>query len=226
MHTARSASMQCMLGASLIAIALPMMAVAENSDSNVEAITGGSAQAITGGSTLAITGGSARAITGGSAQAITGGSSLAITGGSTTRFLLAGPVESLNAAEGVFGSLGQTISMPAGRLSRLRLGDYVMVRGRISGAGVINADTVIQTRHRYIPGDSRVLVTGFPTSVDFGRGTALVGGLKVDYTQSLGGSDFEGIGAAITVIGTQPALGGLMIGDRVLDRTELFLRRD
>jgi hypothetical protein len=202
--------MQSMLGASLIAIALPMMAVAENSDSNVEAITGGSSLAITGGS----------------AQAITGGSSLAITGGSTTRFLLAGPVESLNLAEGVFGSLGQTISMPARRLSVLSLGDYVMVSGRISGAGAINADTVILTGHRYIPGASEVFVTGIPTSVDIGQGTALVGGLRVDYTPSLGGSDFGGIGAAITVIGTQPALGGMMIGDRVLDRTELFLRRD
>ena len=64
MRTARSASMQRMLGASLIAIALPMMAVAENSDSNVEAITGGSSLAITGGSAQAITGGSAQAITG------------------------------------------------------------------------------------------------------------------------------------------------------------------
>jgi hypothetical protein len=144
----------------------------------------------------------------------------------SSSILLAGPVESLNAAEGVFGSLGQTISMPVGQLSGLSLGDYVMVRGRISGAGAINADTVIKTRHRYIPGDSEVLITGIPTSVDFGRGTALVGGLKVDYTSSLGGSNFGGIGAAITVIGTQPALGGLMIGDRVLDRTELFLRRD
>ena len=60
--------------------------------------------------------------------------------------------------------------------------------------------------------------------MDFGRGTALIGALNVDYTPSLGGSDFEGIGAAITVIGTQPALGGMMVGDRVLDRTELFLR--
>ncbi len=51
----------------------------------------------------------------------------------------------------------------------------------------------------------------------------LIGGLKIDYTSSLGGSDFEGIGAAITVIGTQPALGGQMIGNRVLNKTELFL---
>jgi hypothetical protein len=56
-------------------------------------------------------------------------------------------------------------------------------------------------------------------------GTAMIGNLEVDYTPSLGGSGFEGIGAAITVIGTQPALGGIVIGDRVLDKTELFLAR-
>jgi hypothetical protein len=113
--------------------------------------------------------------------------------------------------------------MPADQLKGLRLGDYVMVRGQISGAGTIDAEAVIRTNHRYIAGASEVFVTGIPTSVDFSRGTVLIGGLKVDYTSSLGGSDFEGIGAAITVIGTQPALGGQMIGSRVLNKTELFL---
>ena len=223
MRTARGASMQVILGASLIAIALPIMAGAEQSDSNVDAITGGSLRAITGGSSLAITGGSATAITGGSATAITGGSSLAITGGSIASYVLAGPIESLDFAEGSFGSLGQSVSMPAGQLNGLRIGDYVMVRGQISGAGMINAETVIRTGHRYIAGASEVFVTGIPTSVDFSRGTVLIGGLKVDYTSSLGGSNFEGIGAAISVIGTQPALGGQMIGNWVLNKTDLFL---
>jgi hypothetical protein len=52
----------------------------------------------------------------------------------------------------------------------------------------------------------------------------MIGELQFDYTPLLGGSDFEGIGAAITVIGTQPALGGTMLSRRVLDKTELFLR--
>ena len=98
-----------------------------------------------------------------------------------------------------------------------------MVSGRISGAGTIEAKAVTQTGRRYIPGASEVFVTGIPSSVDSRFGTAMIGELSVDYTSSLAGSNFEGIGAAITVIGTQPALGGAMISDRVLDKTDLFL---
>jgi hypothetical protein len=76
----------------------------------------------------------------------------------------------------------------------------------------------------YVPGATEVFVTGIPSSVDFGRGTARIGELEIDYTPSLGGRRFGGIGAAITVIGTQPALGGSMLGHRVIDQTGLFLR--
>jgi hypothetical protein len=142
-----------------------------------------------------------------------------------TGLVLAGPVDSVNVSEGAFMSLGQRVTAPAAFLGNLRLGDYVMVSGRISGAGAIQAESIFQTGLQYTPGSSEVFVTGIPSSVDFGSGTAMIGELKVDYTPSLGGSGFEGIGAAITVIGTQPALGGIMISDRVLDKTELFLAR-
>jgi hypothetical protein len=140
-------------------------------------------------------------------------------------FVLAGPVDSISVKDGSFLSLGQRVFVPGDAYSGLQLGDYVMVSGRVTGAGTIEADTVIQTGQRYVPGASEVFVTGIPTSVDSRFGTAKIGELKVDYTSSLAGSDFEGIGAAITVIGTQPALGGVMIGNRVLDKTELFLMR-
>jgi len=106
----------------------------------------------------------------------------------------------------------------------LRVGDLVDVYGSISGAGTIEASDVDISRDSYVPGATRVSVTGIPSSVDFRTGTARIGGLTVDYTPSLGGSEFGGIGAAITVIGTQPALGGTMLGDRVIDMTRLFLR--
>jgi hypothetical protein len=115
--------------------------------------------------------------------------------------------------------------MPGNLFGGLQLGDYVMVSGRVSGAGTIEAEAVIHTGLRYVPGASEVFVTGIPSTVDSRFGTAMIGELRVDYTPSLGSSGFEGIGAAITVIGTQPAHGGVMIGDRVLDKTELFLKR-
>jgi hypothetical protein len=105
----------------------------------------------------------------------------------------------------------------------LRVGDLVSVFGSISGAGTIEASEVNISSDSYIPGATEVSVTGIPSSVDFLGGTARIGDLTVDYTPSLGGSGFGGIGAAVTVIGTQPALGGTMLGDRVIDMTRLFL---
>ncbi|MDH3275576.1 MAG: hypothetical protein OEM99_13690, partial [Gammaproteobacteria bacterium] len=181
--------------------------------------TGGSAAAITGGSSQAITGGSAAAITGGSSQAITGGSAAAITGGS----LLAGPIHTIDWANRLFLAVGQEVRFSESDVDFLQVGDYVAVRGSIVSAGVIHAESVNILASRYIPGASEVFVTGIPSSVDYNLGTAKIGELTVDYTSSMGGRDFDGIGAAITVIGTQPALGGVMLGSRVIDQTELFL---
>jgi len=105
----------------------------------------------------------------------------------------------------------------------LQVGDYVTVTGFIVRAGVISAESVDVSASAYVPGASQVFVTGIPSSIDYKFGTARIGELTVDYTPSLSGNRFGGIGAAITVIGTQPALGGVMLGDRVIDKTGLFL---
>jgi len=76
----------------------------------------------------------------------------------------------------------------------------------------------------YVPGASEVFVTGIPSSVDYRTGRAKIGNLTVDYTSSLGSGRFQGIGAAVTVIGIQPASGGVMLSDRVFDKSDLFLR--
>ena len=89
---------------------------------------------------------------------------------------------------------------------------------------MISASDVFISREQYTPGSTAVFVTGFPTSVNPHFGTATIGTLEFDYTSSIGRSDFEGIGAMITVIGIQPALGGKMISSQVQDKTELFLR--
>jgi len=211
MRIARGARMQVILGASLIATTLPITAVAGKSDSGVSAITGGSSQAITGGSAAAITGGSSQAITGGSAAAITGGS------------LLAGPIQAIDMVNRLFLAVGQEVRFAESGVDFLQVGDYVAVRGSILSAGVIHAESIDILAGRYIPGASEVFVTGIPSSIDYNLGTAKIGELTVDYTSSMAGDGFDGIGAAISVIGTQPALGGVMLGSRVIDQTELFL---
>ncbi len=120
-------------------------------------------------------------------------------------------------------SVGQTVMFGDAGFASLRVGDLVSVFGSISGAGTIEASEVNISSDSYIPGATEVSVTGIPSSIDFLSGTARIGDLTVDYTPSLGGSEFGGIGAAVTVIGTQPALGGTMLGDRVIDMTRLFL---
>jgi hypothetical protein len=138
--------------------------------------------------------------------------------------LLSGPIEQIDRVDGTFVSVGQTVTFAGDRFVSLRVGDFVNVFGSISGAGTIEASDVGISSDLYVPGATEVSVTGIPSSVDFLNGTARIGGLTVDYTPSLGGSDFGGIGAAITVIGTQPALGGAMLGESVIDMTRLFFR--
>jgi hypothetical protein len=137
--------------------------------------------------------------------------------------VLAGPIASIDLIGGSFTSLGQNIVMTGSELNAFRVGDFVEVSGSLTGAGLITADSVVLSGQQYVPGATEIFVTGIPTSVDFTTGTARIGGLTVDYTPSLGSDRFEGIGAAITAVGTQPAFGGVMISDRVFDRTAIFL---
>jgi hypothetical protein len=137
--------------------------------------------------------------------------------------MLAGPIDSIAMESGTFIAVGQTVAF-SGDLTALSVGDFVTVYGTLAGAGRIDATGVELSAEMYVPGATKMFVTGIPSAIDFNKGTALIGGLVIDYTMSLGGSDFGGFGAAVTVTGTQPALGGTMLGDCVADRTDLFLR--
>ncbi len=138
--------------------------------------------------------------------------------------MLAGPIDSVNLTEGTFMAVGQTISFAVDGIAAMQVGDYVTVYGELAGAGQVDATAVDVSSSMYVPGVSEVFVTGIPSSIDYTLGTVQIGQLEVDYTPSLGGNTFGGVGAAVTVIGTQPALGGTMLGDQVIDRTALFLR--
>jgi hypothetical protein len=121
-------------------------------------------------------------------------------------------------------AVGQTVTFATDGLAGMQVGDYVFVYGELAGAGRMDATAIDISPTRYVPGASEVFVTGIPSSVDYARGIVQLGELSVDITPSFGGAGFGGVGAAVTVIGTQPALGGTMLGDSVIDRTELFLR--
>jgi len=138
--------------------------------------------------------------------------------------MLAGPVDSVDMHAGTFMAVGQTVAFSGGELGAISVGNFVTVYGSLAGAGRIDATGFDVSTETYVPGATEVFVTGIPSSVDYSRGTAVIGQLEVDYTPSLAGSEFGGIGPAITVTGTQPALGGALLGNTVADRTDLFLR--
>jgi hypothetical protein len=138
--------------------------------------------------------------------------------------MLAGPIDSINMSDSTFMAVGQRVAVPGADLSALRVGTLVTVYGSLAGAGLIDATTVEFSADVYVAGDTKLVVTGIPSSINYSLGTATIGELEVDYTPSLGGSEFSGFGAAVTVTGTRPALGGAMLGESVDDRTELFLR--
>ena len=68
----------------------------------------------------------------------------------------------------------------------------------------------------YVPGASRVYVTGKITATDASTGTFAINGLKVDYSSltSKGALTYK-VGQIVTVSGTQPASKSVLVATRV-----------
>ena len=252
MRIAKSARMRSILGASLAAMVVPGLTNAEIGSNQLYGIDSSSVTGIDSSSVLAIDSSSALSIGKGFVFGIDSSSGLGIDSSSglgidsssglgidsssilgidsssvrgidsSSVNLLVGPIDAINHKGNSFTSLGQTISVPGGEIRNLKVGDLVAVSGVIAGAGRISAERVLISSEQYVPGATQVFVTGIPTNVDYGSGVAKIGDLSVDYTASLARHDFEGIGAAVTVIGTQPVPGGTMMSDRVVDESHLF----
>ncbi len=204
--------------------------------SSVLAIDSSSGQAIDSSSVLAIDSTSLQAIDSSSVLAIDSSSVSAIDSSSvssvglapelgrsnTIDAVLVGPIEAIDRSNVAFWSMGQYVLATNEAVLQLSAGDFVVIEGALLHSGAISSSRIHLVRDNYTAGDSRILVTGIPSSVDTVMGTATIGGLTVDYTPSLSGDRFEGIGAVISVIGTQAVPGGVMTSDRVLDRTDLF----
>ena len=261
MRIAKSARTRSVLGASLIALTLPIYSLAATSSSVVNGIDGSSVSGIDGSSTAGIDGSSVAGIDGSSIAGIDGSSVLGIDGssiagidgssahgidgssiagidgssiagidgssvlgidGSSTAgidgssMLLAGPVDSVDRVNGVFGSMGQTVMASQAMLSSIRVGDFVAVQGSVISSGWYYADDVSVSSQRYVPGATEVFITGMLSSVDRLNGTAQMGNLTIDYTASLGSSEAPS-SAMWSFQGTRPLSGGRMISNRSVD---------
>jgi len=195
MRNAKSARVLMTLGATLIAVITSSQSFA----------------GISGGDTAGISGGDVFGISGGDAAGISGGDVFGISGGDNS--VLAGPVDSIDRINGVFESMGQVVMASQDMLSSMRVGDLVTVGGSAISSGWYYADTVSVSDQSYVPGATEVFISGMLSSVDLMNGTAQMGGLTIDYTPSLGGSEAPS-GDMWSFHGTRPSLGGSMISTR------------
>ena len=146
MRRAISARVYVTLGATLIAVNMSNLALAEKSTSSANGISGGDVQGISGGDVLGISGGDIQGISGGDALGISGGD----------RLLLAGPVTSIDRMNGVFESMGQNVMVSQSMLSGMSVGDYVSVDGSVAAPGWLYADAVSISNRRYVPGSTEM----------------------------------------------------------------------
>ena len=109
--------------------------------------------------------------------------------------------------------MGQIVMASQAMLSGMQVGDYVSVGGTAISSGWYFADTVSVSDLSYVPGATEVFITGMMSSLDLMNGTAQMGGLTIDYTSSLGGSETPS-GDMWSFQGTLPSLGGSMISTR------------
>jgi hypothetical protein len=189
------------------------------SGGDVSGISGGDTAGISGGDVLGISGGDVFGISGGDAAGISGGDVFGISGGDAAGIsggdnnVLAGPIDSIDRINGVFGSMGQVVMASQDMLSSMRVGDFVTVGGTAISSGWYYADTVSVSDQSYVPGATEVFISGLMSSVDFMNGTAQMGDLTIDYTASLGSSAAPS-GDTWSFHGTRPSLGGSMISTR------------
>ncbi|MGI9225298.1 MAG: hypothetical protein ACR2QX_12520, partial [Woeseiaceae bacterium] len=188
--------------------------------SSTDGIHGSSTDGIHGSSTDGIHGSSVDGIHGSSTDGIHGSSTVGIHGSSTagihgsSTLVLAGPVDSIDAINGVFVAVGQTVMASQGMLAGMSVGDFVSVKGSIVSPGWLYADGLSVSTGTYVPGASGVFVTGIPSSIDKSVGQMQLGDLTIDYTAAMSGGAIP-TGLSLSFSGVQPVGRGLLVSDAV-----------
>jgi hypothetical protein len=127
--------------------------------------------------------------------------------------VLAGPVERIDIINGVFHSMGQVVMASKSMLSAMRVGDFVTVDGSVVSPGWLYADAISVSDISYVPGATKVFVSGMLTAIDVVNGTARMGGLTINYTATLGNGRAPS-GSMWSFEGTRPQSDGVMVSDR------------
>ena len=109
--------------------------------------------------------------------------------------------------------MGQVVMASKSMLAAMRVGDFVTVGGSIVSPGWLYADSISVSDKAYVPGATKVFVSGMLSAVDVSSGTARMGGLTIDYTASLA-SGLAPSGSMWSFAGTRPQAGGVLVSDR------------
>jgi hypothetical protein len=132
------------------------------------------------------------------------------TGRAEAAILLAGQLETVDVRKSTLTILGQ--SLRTTRARTVAVGENVAVFGRVNAAGEVVVTDVRPFADGYVPGASRVTITGKVTAIDTRRGVMTIGRQPVDFTALLAGSTPElAVGKVVTISGTQPVPGGIIL---------------
>ena len=215
MRIARSARTTIVLGATLIATATS--AIAADGGSQVQGIDSNGIAGIDSNGVFGIDSNGIAGIDSNGSQGIDSNGIAGIDSngvfGIDSKGVLAGPVDRIDVVNGVFHSMGQVVMASKDMLIAMRVGDFVTVDGSVVSPGWLYADAISVSDIRYVPGATKVFVSGMLSAVDVTNGTARMGGLTIDYTASLANSSAPS-GSMWSFAGTRPQSGGVLVSDR------------
>ena len=108
--------------------------------------------------------------------------------------------------------LGQRVT--GASTSGLVVGDYVAVLGQPAFDGLVDGRLVYALSDQYVPGASRILIRGVPSVGLSSIGQAHLGRQAIDFTAVISDQrplSLFGVRDVLTVVGTQPLPGGVVL---------------
>jgi hypothetical protein len=198
-----------------------MFPAAVHAKATGDAIIGTGADAIIGtgkGRKNAIIGTGADAIIGTGADAIIGTGADAIIGTGRSKVVLMGVVDSVDVSTKTISVLNRRLQIESAQKisDALAAGQQmiVAVSGKITGAGTIDQGKLKVVSTGYVPGASKVVVSGRVGEVNIARGTVSVSGQEIDINSAVVSKAIN-VGDVVLAVGTQPSRNGAILAERV-----------
>jgi hypothetical protein len=187
----------------------PMLSAANNAGANPNAIIGSGSQAIIGSGKNAIIGSGSQAIIGSGKDAIIDAERF----DKTFDVVLIGPIDSIDQENGSMTVLGQTISInESTQLAEVENGQMVAVSGMAFDKGYI-ASSVVGLPTAYVPGVTKVFLSGIVSEIRLEVGQLTIGGIQVDLNALDSNMKHNvKIGDYVRFSGSQPQPDGVLLG--------------